>query len=338
MLRKRCLQRCLSAGNRAPSTLSCLGPGVRRDERICGTTCPARASALPQRPRPPSAADPSPRSPISTFSAASVVPPGEVTWRRSSAASSPVSAIRAAAPAMVARASSRAASGGRPARLAGGLQRLDEGVEIGRRRAGDGGRRVHQVLVGQVDHRADRGEQGVGARRAPRRRSAKTLAVPCPIAAAVVGITRATAPAAERRGDVGRARRRRPPRRSPRRAPDAAATSAAASRQSCGLTASTTVRAAASAARVGIQIARPAASAAAPGVGIADHQVGRRERVRRAASRRSARRPCGPRRGAGSASSSPCTPAQAWPTVSNMQAAIASSGDLPPASRKSKAG
>ena len=163
-----------------------------------------------------------------------MVPPGEVTWRRRSAGSSPLSASSAAAPAMVARA--RAAPlGGQAGGDAGGLQRLDEGVEIGRRRAGDGVAACISVLVVQVDHRRHGVEQGVGARRGPRRRRRRCWRCPCRSATPVVGITRATRAAAEGRGEVGGARRRRRSRRRPRPAPACGATSAATSRQTCGL-------------------------------------------------------------------------------------------------------
>ena len=96
---------------------------------------------------------------MSTASAAAVVPPGEVTFLRSSAGERSERWRSSPAPSTVARAKRAASSGEQPELLGGLGQALDEVEDIGRSRAGDRGDGVDQRLVVEPDDLADGFEQ-----------------------------------------------------------------------------------------------------------------------------------------------------------------------------------
>ena len=133
-------------------------------------------------------------SPISTSSAAAVVPPGEVTFWRSVAEESSERCSSSPEPATVSRAS-LVASCLRQARLdAGARQFLGEQEDIGRPRAGDRGHRIHQTLVStHSTEPVARSSASATARCAALTFFAATATVmPRPIAAGVLGIARTT--------------------------------------------------------------------------------------------------------------------------------------------------
>ena len=124
-----------------------------------------------------------------------MVPPGEVTFSRSAAASSVERCSISPAPATVSRASFAASAGGRPAATPACGQRFGEQEDIGRpgaRYRGDG---VHQrSRPRSIRPRRSRPGGVARARAARRRRRARTATVmPRPIAAGVFGMARTSA-------------------------------------------------------------------------------------------------------------------------------------------------
>ena len=105
----------------------------------------------------------------STAIAASVVPPGEVTMRRSSAGESGDAAASAAEPATVCSARRRATAGGSPIWRPASMQRLEEQEDVGRARARQRRHRVELRFLADPDQLAGRREQRRSRRRGPRR-------------------------------------------------------------------------------------------------------------------------------------------------------------------------
>ena len=264
---------------------------------------PVRANALspPRSPRLSAAGQAS--AAISTDSARSVVPPGLVTARRNSAASSALAASSAPDPDTVCRASSRARSARNALLDRRLLHQFGQQEHIGRPAAGHRRHRIEQRLVLDPRHHADRLQQpsrtaraAAHRRRRPGRRPSRPAAPPpaCSASPARSPPHRRAAPAIPpivRPAMIDRNTAL------PGEARDTAATSPAAF---CGLTANTTAAGAKSvriAAASGTTVRSGPAHAAPPRA---------RDRPRPTppaparASRPASRRPCGRSRPAGS--------------------------------------
>ncbi len=123
-----------------------------------------RASAWPRRQWLWSEAGSNPSLPIRISSAAAVVPPGEVTFSRSVAASSCERCNNSPAPATVSRASFIASSGGKPRRDARLGQAFGQQKNIGGAGAGNRRHRIDQLFVLHPLDGADGGKQIVRER------------------------------------------------------------------------------------------------------------------------------------------------------------------------------